>query len=180
MCTAIDDWVVTRAIAMLSNGSRGARFQVNLSGETLGDERGLDELDLARDRVRDGGGGARASRSERARSALDVERASATLDRLAEAGCTLVLDGFSAGFGSFEYLQRLPVRQIKIDGTVVRSLLEEPEYTTIRAIVRLAHGTSKTTVAKLVESPSALPLLRMHGIDMAQGYEVGRPVPIAA
>ena len=111
---------------------------------------------------------------------LDVDRATATLDRLAEAGCPLVLDGFSAGFGSFEYLQRLPVRQIKIDGVVVRSLLEEPDYSTIRAIVRLAQGTSKTTVAKLVESSSVLPLLRMHGVDMAQGYEVGQPVPLAS
>ncbi len=50
----------------------------------------------------------------------------------------------------------------------------------MRAIVRLAHGTSKTTVAKLVESPSVLPLLRMHGVDMAQGFEVGEPVPLAA
>ena len=179
VCTAIDDWVVGHAIAMLSNGSRGARFQVNLSGETLGDERGLDGL-ISRVRGSAIEEGALSFEIGEGSVRLDVERASATLSRLADAGCTLVLDGFSAGFGSFEYLQRLPVRQIKIDGTVVRSLLEEPEYTTIRAIVRLAHGTSKTTVAKLVETPSALPLLRMHGIDMAQGYEVGRPVPIAA
>ena len=179
MCAAIDNWVVDHALSMLSNGSRGARFQVNLSGETLADQRGLDGLVS---RVTEAGvdEGSIGFEIGEGSIRLDVDRATATLDRLAEAGCPLVLDGFSAGFGSFEYLQRLPVRQIKIDGVVVRSLLEEPDYSTIRAIVRLAQGTSKTTVAKLVESSSVLPLLRMHGVDMAQGYEVGEPVPLAS
>ncbi len=177
MCAAIDNWVVSRALTMLANGSRGARFQVNLSGEMLGDERGLDGLvsRVANAGLEEGSLGFEIGEGS---VRLDVERATATLDRLAEAGCPLVLDGFSAGFGSFEYLQRLPVGQIKIDGVVVRSLLEEPDYSTMRAIVRLAQGTSKTTVAKLVESSSVLPLLRMHGVDMAQGYEVGQPVPL--
>ena len=179
MCAAIDTWVVDRALAMLSNGSRGARFQVNLSGETLADDRGLDRLisRLSSSSVDEGALGFEIGEGSISR---DVERAGATLDRLADAGCSLVLDGFSAGFGSFEYLQRLPVRQIKIDGVVVRSLLQEPDHSTIRAIVRLAQGTSKTTVAKLVESSSVLPILRMHGVDMAQGFEVGEPVPLAA
>jgi diguanylate cyclase (GGDEF)-like protein/PAS domain S-box-containing protein len=179
MCAAIDNWVVSRALSMLSNGSRGARFQVNLSGETLADEQGLKGIvaRVAEAGVEEGALGFEIGEGS---IRLDVERASATLDRLAEAGCPLVLDGFSAGFGSFEYVQRLPVHQIKIDGVVVRSLLEEPDYSTMRAIVRLAHGTSKTTVAKLVESQSALSLLRMQGVDMAQGFETGEPVPLAA
>jgi EAL domain-containing protein (putative c-di-GMP-specific phosphodiesterase class I) len=42
----------------------------------------------------------------------------------------------------------------------------------------LAQGTGKTTVAKLIESESILPILRMHGVDMAQGYELGQPTPL--
>ncbi len=179
VCAAIDNWVITRAISMLSNGSRGARFQVNLSGETIGDDHGLDGI-VARVTQASIDEGALGFEIGEGSIRLDVDQASAALDRLAEAGCPLVLDGFSAGFGSFEYLQRLPVRQIKIDGSVVRSLLDEPDYPTMRAIVRLAQGTSKTTVAKLVESPSVLPLLRMHGVDMAQGFEIGPPVPLSA
>ena len=179
MCKAIDDWVVNRALSMLTNGSRGARFQVNLSGETLADEQGLRGLV---ERVAEAGVDEGALGFEIGEDSInfDVERATAALERLAEARCPLVLDGFSAGFGSFEYLQRLPVRQVKIDGVVVRSLLEEPDYSTMRAIVRLARGPSKTTVAKLVESPSTLTLLRMQGVDMAQGFEVGAPVPLTA
>ncbi len=164
---------------MLTNGSRGARFQVNLSGETLGDAAGLEGLVS---QVASAGAEADALGFEIGEGSIrrDVGRASETLGRLAEAGCPLVLDGFSAGFGSFEYVQRLPVRQIKIDGAVMRSLLDEADQSTLRAIVRLAQGTEKTTVAKLVDSAAALPLLRLHGVDMAQGYEVGQPVPLAS
>ncbi len=179
LCMGIDNWVVDHALAKLSNGSRGARFQVNLSGETLRDERSLDGLVS---RVGDSGIEEDCLGFEIGEGSVqqDVERTSARLERLSESGCPLILDGFSAGFGSFEYLQRLPVRQIKIDGGAVRAMLAEPDYSTMRAIVRLAQGTSKATVAKLVESPSVLPLLRLHGVDMAQGYEVGQPVPLAA
>lgn len=179
MCTAIDGWVVDKAIAMLTNGSRGARFQVNLSGEMLNDQRGLDDL-VSRVTSSSMDEGSLGFEIGEGSIRNDLERAAETLDRLAGSGCSLALDGFSAGFGSFEYVQRLPVRQIKIDGAVIRSLLAEPDHSTIRAIVRLARGTSKTTVAKLVESSSILPVLRMHGVDMAQGYEVGQPVPLAA
>ena len=179
VCSAIDSWVLGQALAMLSNGSRGARFQMNLSGESLNDERCVDEL-ISRVASSDVDRGSIGFEIGEGSVRDDVERARATLDRLANAGFALALDGFTAGFGSFEYLQNLPIRQVKIDGAVVRSLLDEPEHSTMRAIVRLAHGTSKTTVAKLVESSSTLPLLRMHGVDMAQGFKVGEPVPLAA
>ena len=177
MCKAIDSWVVERALAMLSNGSRGARFQVNLSNETIQCRRGVERI-ISRVASADVESESLGFEIGEGSIQPDIEASCETFEKLAGVGCPLVLDGFSAGFGSFEYLQRLPVRQIKIDGIVMRSLLDEPDYSTMRAIVRLAHGTSKTTVAKLVES-SALPLLRMHGVDMAQGFDVGEPVPLA-
>lgn len=180
LCFAIDLWVVDRALEMLSDGSRGARFQVNLSGETLADEEHLERL-LAKVDAADVESGAIGFEIGEGSVQRDVVQATAALERLAATGCPLVLDGFSAGFGSFEYLQQLPVDQIKIDGSVVRALLgDAPDHATIRAIVRLAQGTSKTTVAKLVESETMVPILRMHGVDMAQGFELGEPVPLVA
>jgi EAL domain-containing protein (putative c-di-GMP-specific phosphodiesterase class I) len=180
LCAEIDRWVVNRALGMLANGLAGSRLQVNLSGETLSDRRSLDELvDLLL--------GARAATAplalEISEGAIerDFDSASAALEMLAATGCPLVLDSFSAGFGSFEYLQRLPLDQVKFDGDVVRALLaEHPDHATVRAIVRLAQGTGTRTVAKLVESEDALPILRMHGVDMAQGFELGAPTPVAA
>lgn len=179
LCEEIDRWVIHRAIAMLGNGARGQRLQVNLSGELLRDSAALDEI-LAE--IGSGGIDPAALAFEIGESSIrrDVDRAEPTLKKLATAGCPVVLDGFSAAFGSFEYLQRLPLEQIKIDGSVVRQLQgEHPDHSTVRAIVRLASGSDQTTVAKLVDSEALIPLLRMHGVDMAQGFQIGEPAPLA-
>jgi EAL domain-containing protein (putative c-di-GMP-specific phosphodiesterase class I) len=107
--------------------------------------------------------------------------ASAAKRQLSGTGCSLILDGFTGQSGSFEYLQRLPLDQVKIDGLVTRRLLgHDADHATLRAIVRLAQGTGKTTVAKLVESEATVSILRMHGVDMAQGHELGQPVPLVS
>ena len=179
LCADIDRWVVGRAISMLENGYRGTRLQVNLSGETLANRD-------ARERVATAINGSAASGSlalEVSEGSIrrDVDGATQAVKDLAATGCPVVLDGFTAGFGSFEYLQQLPLDQVKIDGSVTRKLVaDEPDHATMRAIVRLAHGTGKDTVAKLVESDTVVPILRMHGVDMAQGYELGQPEPVAA
>lgn len=180
MCQAIDRWVVARAMDLLAAGSGSDRLQVNLSGETLADERALDTL-LAD--VAGRGADPRLLAFEIGEASIrrDVDHAAAMLERLSAAGFPLVLDGFSAAFGSFEYLQRLPLEQIKIDGALVHRLEgESPDDSTLRAIVRLASGTHKSTVAKLVDSEALIPLLRMHGIDMAQGFQLGEPEPVAS
>jgi EAL domain-containing protein (putative c-di-GMP-specific phosphodiesterase class I) len=178
LCADIDRWVVDRALAMLVNGSRRARLQVNLSGETLADDdaRGRLAATIAASEATTGGLALEVGEGSIRRNVEDATRA---VEALAATGCPVVLDGFTAGFGSFEYLQQLPLDQVKIDGAVTKALVaDEPDHATMRAIVRLAQGTGKSTVAKLVESHTVLPILRMHGVDMAQGYEVGEPMPL--
>ncbi len=178
LCAAIDRWVLGRAIAALGNGAAGTRLHLNLSGETLKDElalsRFLDDLNEAPE--------------QRAWLGLEIGEAairgsavpvSAAIRRLAATGCPLVLDGFTGELGSFEYLQRLPLDQVKIEGVVIRALVEaKRDSGTLRAIVGLAQRTGKTTVAKLIESETLLPLLRTHGVDMAQGFGLAEPAPL--
>ncbi len=142
---------------MLSNGSRGARFQMNLSGESLGDER-------RPGRARLPGGHHRASirarsdsRSARARSAM-TSSARARPSTGSQTRAALSSSTASAP-ASARSSTSSACRSARSRSTAPSSasLLDEPDYSTIRAIVRLAQGTSKTTVAKLVESSSVLP-----------------------
>jgi EAL domain-containing protein (putative c-di-GMP-specific phosphodiesterase class I) len=179
LCADIDRWVVGRAISMLENGYRGTRLQVNLSGETLADGKARERLAATLERFPAHEGLALEVGEGSIRR--DVEAATKAVETLAATGCPVVLDGFTAAFGSFEYLQQLPLDQVKIDGSLTRALVaDEPDHATMRAIVHLAHGTGKATVAKLVESETVVPILRMHGVDMAQGYELGQPEPLTA
>jgi EAL domain-containing protein (putative c-di-GMP-specific phosphodiesterase class I) len=50
----------------------------------------------------------------------------------------------------------------------------------VRAMVELAHGLGKQTIAEFVEDEETLQLLGQLGVDYAQGYDIGRPAPLPA
>ena len=49
----------------------------------------------------------------------------------------------------------------------------------VKAIVNLAHGFGQQTIAEGVEAPETLSLLTGYGVDFAQGFQLGRPEPLA-
>jgi len=98
------------------------------------------------------------------------------LHELRELGVRIALDDFGTGYSSFAQLTRLPLDWIKIDrsylaGSVpaARPLLE--------LMVEAAHVAGLFVVVEGVEQPDQLDLLRRIGVDAAQGFLLGRPVP---
>ncbi|PPK93766.1 diguanylate cyclase (GGDEF)-like protein [Kineococcus xinjiangensis] len=111
----------------------------------------------------------------------DPERTVPVLQRLSDIGVTLSLDDFGTGHSSLSYLQRLPVRELKIDRSFVRglSLPREAQASAIlvRSIVGLGRSLDLRIVAEGVENAETLDQLRDYGCDVIQGYYVGRPLP---
>jgi diguanylate cyclase (GGDEF)-like protein len=181
MVQELDRWVVGQALDLISERERAGApvsLHINLSGVSLTDisvleyiERGLDE------------GGADPARctfeiTQTAR-VEDIETAAGFADRLTEFGCEVAIDDYGAGFGPFEYLKRFPFDVIKIDGTFVRDLVRnDADRLTVQAIVGIAKGLGKRTIAEFVEDEATATLLRELGVDMAQGYHLGPPVGI--
>ena len=63
----------------------------------------------------------------------NLSRATKFMTKLREKGCQFALDDFGTGMCSFAYLKSLPVDQIKIDGTFVRSIATQPvEFALVR------------------------------------------------
>jgi len=107
------------------------------------------------------------------RRPLHVEKQIAAIRSL---GCELALDDFGTGYSSFSYLQKLHFDYIKIDGTFVQDLLNNPvDQKMIRLIAEIGREANMQTIAEYVQSADALALLGELGVDMAQGYFVGRP-----
>jgi diguanylate cyclase (GGDEF)-like protein len=110
----------------------------------------------------------------------DPERSVPVLEKLAATGVTLSLDDFGVGYASLSFLQRLPVRELKIDRSFVIGLadpLSEPASTLlVRSILSLAAGMDLRVVAEGVEDEHCLRTLHELGVDVAQGYHVGRPM----
>jgi diguanylate cyclase (GGDEF)-like protein len=108
------------------------------------------------------------------RRPLHVERQISVLQKL---GCQFALDDFGTGYSSFSYLQQLHFDYIKIDGVFVRDLLNNPvDQKMIKLIAEIGREAGMRTVAEYVQSAESFALLGELGVDLAQGYYVGRPV----
>ena len=109
----------------------------------------------------------------------DIQRAQEFIDALRGIGCRFALDDFGSGTSSFYYLKHLAVDYLKIDGALVRGLSGgSPDLHFVRAIVEMCKGLGIRTVAEYVESATLLDVVRREGVDFAQGYEIGRPLPL--
>ena len=114
------------------------------------------------------------------RTALSrLEDAKEFVEALRAIGCRFALDDFGRGAYSFRYLKELKVDFVKIDGSFVRNMMKDPmDLVVVRSIAEIAELSNAATIAEYVESPEILAKLSDLGIDYAQGFAVGRPMPI--
>ncbi len=98
-------------------------------------------------------------------------------ESLAALGCRFAIDDFGVGFGSFSYLKHLPVSFLKIDGEFVRSPRSRTDDLVIEAIVGMARGLGKATIAEFVGDDETVEMLAAAGVDYARGYHLGAPFP---
>ncbi len=179
----IDQWVIRKAIGILasnsgSNGDIPPRLCVNLSGRTVGDPALLEVIADELERTGADPSGLIFEVTET--SAIgNIASAQNFAARLAELGCRFALDDFGTGFASFYYLKHITCDYVKIDGEFVRQIARDPtDRLLVRALVEISRGMGKLTIAEQVEDAETLELLREYGVDFAQGYHVGRPMPV--
>ncbi len=100
----------------------------------------------------------------------------ASVLRLKDQGFRVALDDFGRAHCGLSYLYRLPIDQVKIDGSLIRDLGESPRSALILdAIVDLAHKLGNEVVAEGVETEQQLSALRYAGCDFVQGHLIGYP-----
>lgn len=103
------------------------------------------------------------------------------ISRLRRRGCRFALDDFGSGLSSFGYLRALRVDFLKIDGTFVRDIVDNPvDRAMVRSINEVGQVMGKRTIAEYVETPAAAEMLREIGVNYAQGHAFSRPQPLEA
>jgi diguanylate cyclase (GGDEF)-like protein len=93
-------------------------------------------------------------------------------------GFKFAIDDFGSGFSSFQYIRRLPIDFVKIEGMFVRNMLNDPkDMAFVKTLSILAAEFGIQTIAEYVEDEELLKAVHALGIDYAQGYHTGRPMP---
>ncbi len=181
LMVTIDRWVIKQVFIQMGPCSYDIMDKViaiNLSGTSLVDEGLLDYiLDMAE-----------TYKTDLHRVCFEITE-TAAISNLAKAtqfiralksrGCKFSLDDFGTGLSSFTYLKNLPVDYIKIDGSFVVDMINDPiDRAMVDAIVRVGHVMKVKVIAEWVEDEKTLVLLKDMGVDYVQGYHLGIPKEI--
>lgn len=178
LMTEIDFWMIrnaAKAYAEFMPANRELRFSINLSANAFENDDLTDfvENTFAEFGVRPEDIILEITESLAVRRPAHVERQIAVLREL---GCQFALDDFGTGYSSFSYLQKLKFDYIKIDGSFVQDLMKNPvDQKMIKLIAEIGKEAGMRTIAEYVQNARSLERLGELGVDMAQGYFVGRP-----
>ncbi len=185
LMSAVDRWVIRTALAVMAEGSPNPQavsgngvLSINVSGQSLGDDR---FLEFVIDRLHHSQVPPERLCFEITETAAitHLERAIHFMTRLRELGCRFALDDFGSGLSSFAYLKRLPVDYLKIDGSFVKGMLEDPiDEAMVTSINQLGHVLGIRTIAEFVETEAVMARLEALGVDYAQGYGIAKPRPL--
>ena len=107
---------------------------------------------------------------------MDFEQTILFMNKFKALGCRFSLDDFGSGFSSYSYIKRLPIDQLKIDGSFVENIeTDNIDYTMVKSFNDIARAVNIKTVAEYVENENIKNILSEIGIDYVQGYLIGKP-----
>ena len=183
LMAGIDRWVISNVFNWLESHRLAMghveSWTINLSGQSFNDE-GL--LSFIRDGLisRNIPPASICFEITETAAVANLKGAAHFIATLKQLGCRFALDDFGSGMSSFAYLKNLPVDYLKIDGNFVRDIaVDEVDYAMVTAINRVGQVMGIRTVAEFVENDLILQKLREIGVDYAQGYGIGKPMPLS-
>lgn len=181
---AIDRWVVRNACSFLAQNSARTDcantelFFINLSGATLGDDH---FAAYVTDQIKAQGLSPELIGFEITETAViaNLSTAMSFIDKVKQLGCRVALDDFGAGLSSFSYLKSIRADYLKIDGSFIKDMLDDPmDHAIVEAINNIGHVVGLQTIAEFVESDATKQRLKQIGVDYAQGNAIQRPNPL--
>lgn len=184
LMATIDHWVVSNTLKWLEKNpaelKKLACCSVSLSGRAIGNEM---EAQRIIEIVESSGVPAEKLCFEVTETAAIANSSIATchINYLRKLGCKFALDDFGTGLASFNYLRTLPVDILKIDGSFIMAMIDNPiDLAMVRSINEVGHILGKKTVAEFVSTKKLLNCVTGLGIDFAQGYAIEKPTPLIA
>jgi diguanylate cyclase (GGDEF)-like protein/PAS domain S-box-containing protein len=108
----------------------------------------------------------------------NLSKAAQFINGLRDLGCRFALDDFGSGMSSFGYLKNLPIDYLKIDGSFIKHIVDDPiDSVIVEAIKQVGQAMGIQTIAEFVENDAILDKVRLLGVNYAQGYGIATPCP---
>ncbi|MFZ2450826.1 MAG: EAL domain-containing protein [Methylovulum miyakonense] len=182
LAPAMDRWVIKNLFAWIANTpnflDQLELCAVNLSGLSLSDE-SLFNFIIEQFKAWDIPTHKICFEITETAAISNLTSATRFIHQLRDKGCSFSLDDFGSGLSSFAYLKNLPVDFLKIDGLFVKDILDDKiDFAMVKAINEVGQMMGKKTIAEFVENEHIFNLLKELGVDYAQGYGIGKPVPL--
>jgi EAL domain-containing protein (putative c-di-GMP-specific phosphodiesterase class I) len=91
-------------------------------------------------------------------------------------GVQLAIDDFGAGFSNVKYILELEPEIVKLDRELIAEIAPRTRQAALcAALTELCHAMGARVVAEGVETLAELRTLMELGVDLAQGFLIGRP-----
>jgi diguanylate cyclase (GGDEF)-like protein len=179
LIVALGGWILRRACADAASWPSPAKIAINISGVQFQKGNLFDVVLCAL--VETGLGPERLELEITETSLLDNQEAHlATIRQLKNLGISMALDDFGTGYSSVTYLTNFPFDKIKIDRSFTQGVLNRRDCAAVvTSVLALAQGLGLKTTAEGIETEGQFEYMRKAGVDFAQGYLFGRPVPIS-
>jgi diguanylate cyclase (GGDEF)-like protein len=92
-------------------------------------------------------------------------------------GVSIALDDFGTGYSNLGYLQRFPIKTLKIDKSFIQSI--DANRPLAEMIVSMCKLMRLSVVAEGVETAEQLAWVKAHEIELCQGFLFSRALPVA-
>ncbi|MCL4294915.1 MAG: EAL domain-containing protein [Anaerolineae bacterium] len=184
LIVALGQWLLERSCAQIKNwhldGYWPLRLAINVSMRQFQTRKLAETVKLV------------LSDTRLAPEALDIEitesvaMTSTELDlvclrKLSTMGVQFTIDDFGTGYSSFSRLKTLPVSILKIDKSLIKDLVSDPDSQAIvTAIVAMAHSLKMKVIAEGVETTAQRDWLQAQQCDEMQGFLISPPVSTGA
>jgi EAL domain-containing protein (putative c-di-GMP-specific phosphodiesterase class I) len=98
------------------------------------------------------------------------------LDKIKTLGCKIAIDDFGSGYSNFEYLMRMPIDIIKIDGTLIKNIHKDKKaFEILKTLIQFCKAMNLKVVTEYVETIENFELLKSLNVDYFQGYYFHEP-----
>ena len=180
---AIDRWVISTFLADYETYCQGDRqtsglYTINLSGASINNQEFGNFLRQQFDLYRVPPHTICFEITETV-AITNLENANLLISQLKDLGCSIALDDFGSGMSSFNYLKKLPIDYLKIDGSFITNIdSDEVDYATVECFKHISQIMNIKTIAEFVENQTILQNLQKIGINYAQGYGIEKPKPL--